>query len=252
MHGVGGQGDLRHRVAYGVQGLVLRGGHLALHIQAQCLVSGDVHRPELGDEGCIGKKVVYVDIRCPDGPHQCLVGENALYVELAGGDGLVHKRTVEFQSYAYKLSSDAPWAQDATQHVFMIVIDKIEKFSKMNDDEIAAYCFTIVKNYFYRFSKSRSMEVDFELSESDLKNAVDNDPAQETLFRELEYEEVKLALRSLTERQQMIIALKYGLKRTHSEIAEEMGISESYSQNLLAAAVKELRKKLGESNINEK
>ena len=154
-------------------------------------------------------------------------------------------------SYAYKLSSDTQWAQDAAQQAILVVINKIQKFMKMSDDEISAYCFTIVRNYFYRCYKRRSREVDFELSDFDKSNSEGSDPVQDSVLQQLEYEEVKDAIQSLPERQQMILALKYGAKLTHSEIAAQMGISESYSQNLLSAAIKGLRKAL-ESNADGK
>lgn len=143
--------------------------------------------------------------------------------------------------YAYKLSSDAQWAQDITQEVFLIIIDKIQQFLKMNDDEIAAYCFIVVKNAYYRYSRQTRHETDLESSEHIVnKNALGN-PTQELAFQGITYERIKEAVRTLPERHQMIIALKFGLNYKHSEIAVEMNISESYSQNLLSAAITKLR-----------
>ncbi len=153
--------------------------------------------------------------------------------------------------YAYKLTGDVSWAQDATQQVFLTVIEKIEKFTQMSDDEVAAYCFTIVKNSHIKNQTRESKVIYIDLMENRLSDSEINSPIEDEVYDHLEYAEVKKAVAQLPEQRRMVIALKYGFGLSHSEIAQNMGISASYSQNLLAAAIKQLREILGEGLTHE-
>lgn len=181
-----------------------------------------------------------------------------LYLSLLSTDSerdyvtnLYHKFNRRLLGYAYKLSGDVTWAQDATQQVFLVVIEKIRKFTQMSDDEIAAYCFTIVKNLYIRSSIQKDRQVFIEsMDELSLNHNVE-DRVEDEIFNRLEYLEVKKAVSELPERKRMVVALKYGLGLSHSEISQLMGISLSSSQNLLSSAILQLRRILGESLSHE-
>lgn len=156
---------------------------------------------------------------------------------------LYQKLNKRLLGYAYHLSGDVQWAQDATQQVFLAAMDKIQILTQMNDDEMAAYCFTIVRNSFTRRNKRNSREHSMDIQEIDVEDTI-NGTVEDAVLRQLEYAEVKAAVQQLSEPHRMIIALRFGLNRTHAEIAQEMGISVSSSQNLLATAIRQLRKLL--------
>lgn len=176
-----------------------------------------------------------------------------LYLSLVSTDSerayvasLYHKLNRRLLGYAYKLSGDVSWAQDATQQVYLIAIDKIEIFTQMDDDETAAYCFTIVKNLYIRKRVADGRQVHLE-SMDDLHTAYATDSrVEEEVLNRMDFEEVKRAVSKLPERKRMVIALKYGFGLSHSEISRSMGISTSSSQNLLAAAIRQLRDLLKE------
>ncbi|MEA5067994.1 MAG: RNA polymerase sigma factor, partial [Christensenellaceae bacterium] len=149
---------------------------------------------------------------------------------------LYHKLKRRLLGYGYKLSSDVPWAQDATQQVFLAIIDRIEKFTQLQDDEIAAYGFTMMKNHYIRWKQRSRKVVELELFETDGVDGAPESPVEELVLERLAHAEAKAAVAKLKDKQQRVIALKYGLRWTHAEIARDMGISESYAQNLLAAA----------------
>ncbi len=145
--------------------------------------------------------------------------------------------------YAYKLSHDKHWAQDATQQVFLVLISDLPKYNGMPDDKLAKYCFTIVRNSFFRWRKQNARLGDLELLGSD--SSSEGSEIDDPLMRQIEREELLRALAMLSEVHRMVIIQKFFLERTHREIAEDMDISVSRSQNLLAEAMRNIREILG-------
>ncbi len=181
-----------------------------------------------------------------------------LYLSLLSTDyerdyvtSLYHKLNRRLLGYAYKLSGDVSWAQDATQQVFLIVIDKVEKFTRMDDDETAAYCFTIMKNLFVRDRAREGRLIHPDSADAHYSKQSVDSRIEDEIFDRLEYSEVKNAVSKLPERKRMVIVLKYGFDLSHAEIAQAMGISVSASQNLLAVAIRQLRSILEEGLSDE-
>lgn len=159
---------------------------------------------------------------------------------------LYHKLNKRLLGYAYQLSGDVQWARDSTQHVFLEVMSRSEIFTQKKDDEVDAYCFTIVRNFIFRRIKQNKREEIVDIQELEIADTLN---AEDDFLKKLEYTEVKAAVRMLSDDHKMIIAMKYGLNQTHAEIGQAMGISVSSSQNLLAAAIRQLRQILGVTKI---
>ena len=157
---------------------------------------------------------------------------------------LYHKLNKRLLGYSYHLSHDVEWARDATQEVFLTAIGKILTLTQMTDDEAAAYCFTIVKNNYLQWVKQNGREESIDIQEIEIADT-DNDQTEDIILKQFEYAEIKSAVKQLSERHRIMITLRFGLNRTHAEIAKELGTSISYSQNLQAAAICQLRQILG-------
>lgn len=153
----------------------------------------------------------------------------------------INKRLI---GYALKMSSDPDWSQDVVQHVFLYIIEHIQKFTEMPSDEILYYCLSIVRSQYGRWRKSGAEIVDLNSLENVLEDTSDGSMVEEFVLNQLDREEIKTVLMELSEQQQMLITMRYGMGLRHAEIAKHMGISESRSQNLLAQTMRVLRQKL--------
>lgn len=161
---------------------------------------------------------------------------------------LYEKYSKRILGYAYKMTHDIMLTQDIIQAVFLIIINKVEKLKQLPDDEIAPYIFTIVRNESLHKLKANEREVIYEFIDDVIASELD---VEEHVIENIEIGIVKKILAQLPERFRMVIMLKYWMDFSHKEIGQEMRISESSSQNLLAKAIATLRKQLSEVINNE-
>ena len=139
-----------------------------------------------------------------------------------------------YNFFRYRLG-DGPLAEDLTSETFERAWQHREKY-KRSLSALSTWIFTIARNIAIDHYRKRANEVplaiDFPSNEMEL-----DDQAQQNL----EFARLHTLLAQLTEREQELVALKYGAGLTNRAIASLCGLSESNVAIILHRAIQTLR-----------
>lgn len=143
------------------------------------------------------------------------------------------------------------------------LVKAIGSFNSEKNIRLATYASRCIENEILMFIRRRSQQkreisideplsVDWDGNELLLSDVLGSEP--DSVFREMEDAEEKKILREavagLSEREQVIIDMRYGLsggeEMTQKEVADELGISQSYISRLEKKIMCRLRKKIEE------
>lgn len=143
------------------------------------------------------------------------------------------------------------------------LVKAIGSFNSDKNIRLATYASRCIENEILMFIRRRSQQkreisideplsVDWDGNELLLSDVLGSEP--DSVFREMEDAEEKKILREavagLSEREQVIIDMRYGLsggeEMTQKEVADELGISQSYISRLEKKIMCRLRKKIEE------
>ncbi len=143
------------------------------------------------------------------------------------------------------------------------LIKAIETFDIKCKNKFATYAAVCIKNEILMFlrknqkrTKDISLEIplniDYDGNVLRLFDVISNDVSLDEAYLKIEtYNEIWKAIKSLNEREQQIIILKYGLngtELTQKQIAEKLGLSQSYISRIerkILIKIKEIFKKRG-------
>jgi RNA polymerase sigma-70 factor (ECF subfamily) len=152
----------------------------------------------------------------------------------------------------YMISKDVPNHADAEElanDVFLRIKDKCSRIETM--DELKAFLLMVTINMVKDYFKKQKTRKIIKTEEYDAIEESLND-YEKNKFYENNTEKTELALREIykqpEQRQNVILLLLEGL--TTKQIAEKLGISESTVYNHKAAAIKDLKEKLGDQFRN--
>lgn len=138
----------------------------------------------------------------------------------------------------FRVSQQKEIAEDIVSDVFIKAWEKIGTFK---EGSFQAWLYMIARNRVIDYY--RGVKHNVSLEDSIIE---DKDDPQETVFQQLEVEQVKDALKHLTQEQQEVIVLKFIEDVSNSEIASILGKREDAIRALQSRAIKELRKVLAE------
>lgn len=143
------------------------------------------------------------------------------------------------------------------------LVKAIGSFNSEKNIRLATYASRCIENEILMFIRRRTQQkreisideplsVDWDGNELLLSDVLGSEP--DSVFREMEDAEEKKILREavagLSEREQVIIDMRYGLsggeEMTQKEVADELGISQSYISRLEKKIMCRLRKKIEE------
>ncbi len=160
-------------------------------------------------------------------------------------DRLIHESQGYLLRYAEHLLHDASSAQDAVQNAYVRYIRFVRKSGGVfRADNLRAWMLKTVRNLCMDHVKSASFRLETAWDESDLENVTaerfGENPEQQLKHRE-ELLEVRRLVRTLSDAEQEVIALKFEEGRSYAEIAEIMGISTGYTGYLLHQAIGKLK-----------
>lgn len=165
---------------------------------------------------------------------------------LAEGDELIFAQIFErYHPKVYRLGYDffhnRELAQELVQDVFIKVWERRTEFADVRTLE--AFIHTMAKNMALNVLKSRSREVLNAYTYSLLQERSENSTENIVLNREFE-QVIKDAVESLSPQQRRVYELSREQGLSHSDIAEQLKISDSTVNNLMTKAVGKLRKNI--------
>jgi len=176
--------------------------------------------------------------------------DHAFAVALSGDDEMVAHAALgalvsayfeRLARFAYGLVGSADVAEDVVQDVLVRVWDARRTIRP--DQALRAYLFTAVRRRALDVLKHRGVEERHALA------AVPREPAMITVDADLDADAlaaaVRVAIARLPERRQTALRLRYEESLPFALVAEVMGTSEKAAKDLVARAVKDVRRHLG-------
>ena len=140
----------------------------------------------------------------------------------------------------------------------------VSSFNTEKNIKLATYASRCIENEILMFLRKASyqrreisidepLSVDWDGNELLLSDVLgsDNDSVYHDMEKEEERDFIRTAVNSLSERERIIVEMRYGLmsdgeEMTQKEVADELGISQSYISRLEKKIMQKLRKKLEE------
>ena len=139
---------------------------------------------------------------------------------------------------AYKRLSDANYAKDITQDIFLQIWNRRHE---LHIENLTAYLYTSVRNNVLKWmEKEQRITPISDLMEQSAKDRADASVLRKEFMRK--YENL---INSLTPSQQQIFRMRYQQELSTAEIAEKLNISRKTVQNQLGKSAANLRELLG-------
>jgi RNA polymerase sigma-70 factor (ECF subfamily) len=142
-------------------------------------------------------------------------------------------------------------AEDVTQEVFLKAVRSIHSF-RWKGIPFSAWLFRIARNEVIDSLRKRSRQPTVPLTDLPVVHAsstVNPHPAAEL---ELDIEQLRAAIRRLTQAQQEVISLRFSAELSIAEVASLMGKSQGAVKALQHGAILALRRILSKGGDNEK
>ena len=130
--------------------------------------------------------------------------------------------------YAERFTLNRSDAEDAVQNAFLSLIPRTEQLRSMQRDYLEGYVFVTVKNAAFMMNR----EIHRELSAE--KNMAGSITMEEDMFSDTTAEELMEALGRLSEKDQLLLRMKYFSRQTDREIALQTGCRESSVRKMIA------------------
>ena len=142
----------------------------------------------------------------------------------------------ELFTYAYRLCGSRQTAEDAVQDAFVSLVPRVSSLRAMQQDRLRAYVFVTVKNAVYRIHRN-----DEKARHAEADSAADTAPAEEEPLSGYDADALMTALPQLSEREQALLHMKYFLRQSDQEIAEQLQVKPDSVRMLLTRARRRLR-----------
>ena len=192
--------------------------------------------------------------------------ENKLMEKLAGGDDTVREKLIVHNLrlvvyIAKKFESSGVGIEDLTSIGTIGLIKAVNTFRPDKNIKLATYASRCIENeilmYLRKSSQLRNevsidepLNVDWDGNELLLSDILGSEP--DTVNRDIEFEDEKNLLirtiNSMDERERTIMSMRFGLdggkEHTQKEVADILGISQSYISRLEKRIIERLRKEI--------
>ena len=163
---------------------------------------------------------------------------------------------------AKKFENTGIWLEDLVSIGTVGLIKAVSTFSKDKNIKLATYASRCIENeilmflrkysqYRYDISIDEPLNVDWDGNELLLSDVLgtENDCVNSHIEEEIEKQLLHEAVDKLGEREKKIMEMRFGLngckEKTQKEVADEIGISQSYISRLEKRIIKQLREELG-------
>jgi RNA polymerase sigma factor (sigma-70 family) len=159
-------------------------------------------------------------------------------------EGLYERYVSQVYAYVRYRVDSAAEAEDLTAAIFERVLAKIETF-RSDEPHFAAWLWRIARNAVIDHYRKQRLRQHLPLEE--IASPASEEPLpEEWVLREERVQEIRVHLKTLPEREQEIIALKFGFGLTNRRIAEVLRMKESTVGSALHRAMIKLRRRMEE------
>jgi RNA polymerase sporulation-specific sigma factor len=193
--------------------------------------------------------------------------ESYLVLKLKKGDyavkSILIERNLRLVVYiARKFENTGVWVEDLISIGTIGLIKAVNTFNPEKKIKLATYASRCIENeilmYLRRNSKLKTeisfdepLNIDWDGNELLLSDILgtENDMIYKYLEEEIDKDLLEIALKKLSLREKQIMELRFGLangaEKTQKEVADMLGISQSYISRLEKRIIKRLRKEIG-------
>lgn len=148
---------------------------------------------------------------------------------------------------AYNILHNRTDAEDAVQDSFVRVINHLEKICEIDCNETRFYLVIIVKNVSLNMLKKKQRHPEIDIDE--VYDVQTDDNIEDEILDKINSEEIRNALRELSDNDYEILFLYLVKEHNPSEIADLIGISANLARQRIFRARKRLIKLLGKRGI---
>ena len=148
---------------------------------------------------------------------------------------------------AYNILHNRTDAEDAVQDSFVRVINHLEKICEIDCNETRFYLVIIVKNVSLNMLKKKQRHPEIDIDE--VYDVQTDDNIEDEILDKINSEEIRNALRELSDNDYEILFLYLVKEHNLSEIADLIGISANLARQRIFRARKRLIKLLGKRGI---
>ncbi|MCL0075630.1 RNA polymerase sigma factor [Dehalococcoidia bacterium] len=142
-------------------------------------------------------------------------------------------------------------AEDITQEVFLKAVRSIQSF-KWKGIPFSAWLFRIARNEVIDSLRKKSRQPTVPLSELPVIPVSSSGNPHPLVKHEVDVDQLRAAIRQLTEAQQEVISLRFSAELSIAEVASIMGKSEGAVKSLQHGGIIALRRILSKGGDNEK
>ena len=144
--------------------------------------------------------------------------------------------------YLFLKLNDRQEAEDLTQNVFISALKNIQSYKERDGASFSSWIYRIAHNKYIDALRKQNKAYHTPIDEAyDLSS--DEPSAQENMERKEQMAQILKTVKSLTDAQQEVVALRFGRELSIAQTAQIMGKSEGAIKALQHAAVKSLQKK---------
>ncbi len=177
------------------------------------------------------------DLQAPN-PSDKLLLQQLQNDDTTAFDALYDKYWGLVYAAAYKRLSDANYAKDITQDIFLQIWNRRHE---LHIENLTAYLYTSVRNNVLKWMEKEQRITPI----SDLMQQSAKDRADASVLRKEFMRKYENLINSLTPSQQQIFRMRYQQELSTAEIAEKLNISRKTVQNQLGKSAANLRELLG-------
>ncbi len=174
------------------------------------------------------------------------MNEKNLIKKCLRGDREAFDRLIRlYYDYVYgfllKTTRNKELTEDITQETFLKAVQNIEKFDCSAKASFGTWLVTIARHSYIDCLRKRRIS----FSDTDDISLKDETDIAEEIERKIQCEEIAAAAKTLPQKQEIVIRLKYSEGLTTNEIAERLGIEPKTVKSRIHDATVKLRKMLG-------
>ena len=144
--------------------------------------------------------------------------------------------------YAKKIMGNQSMAEDAVHNAFISIIQKKEKYLNLDCMDFRRSAVIIVRNKCIDILRKQKPFVNKSIEELEIFLESGEEPVDEQVIFESEYELIRKYLNSIDEISKQVLIMKYILNMSYKEIGEELGMTLKHVDTRIMRAKDKVRK----------
>lgn len=144
--------------------------------------------------------------------------------------------------YAMKITCNQSMAEDAVHNAFISIIEKKEKYLKLDCMDFRRSAVIIVRNKCIDILRKQKPFANKSIEELEIFLESDEVPVDEQILFLSEYELIRKYMNSIDEISRQVLIMKYVQSMSYKEIGEELGMTPKHVDTRVMRAKEKVRK----------